>query len=143
MLIAALGWQFQAFLAGFESFRSPLHGSAARVLGYNHWIRVARCSTVISPSILRRFPRFEGSGSTNESDRDEGKLRADARTKNSGRTGGRRHFWRPRPQNRATMAVRGGFDSLLHSFSFFAASSRTYRSVPVFDSIFAWLPGVL
>lgn len=71
MLIAALGWQFQAFLAGFESFRSPLHGSAARVLGYNHWIRIARCSTVIPPSILRRFPRFEGSGSTNESDRDE------------------------------------------------------------------------
>lgn len=75
MLIAALGWQFQAFLAGFESFRSPLHGPAARVLGYNHWIRVARCSTVIPPSILRRFPRFEGSGSTNESDRDEVRTR--------------------------------------------------------------------
>lgn len=141
MLIAALGWHFQAFLAGFESFRSPLHGPAARVLGYNHWIWIPRCSTVISPSILCRFPRFDRSGSRIQTNRIE--VKRNARTKNSGRTGGRRHFWRPRPQNRATMAVRGGFDSLLHSFSFFAASSRTYRLVLVFDSIFAWLPGVL
>lgn len=63
MLIAALGWQFQAFLAGFESFRSPLHRPVARVLGYNHWIRVPRCSTVISPSILRH-----GSGSTDSNE---------------------------------------------------------------------------
>lgn len=63
MLIVALGWQFQAFLAGFESFRSPLHRPVARVLGYNHWIRVPRCSTVISPSILRH-----GSGSTDSNE---------------------------------------------------------------------------
>lgn len=44
----------------------------------------------------------------------------------SERTGGRRHFWRPRPQNRATKAVRGGFDSLLHSFSFFALAASSH-----------------
>lgn len=138
MLIVLVGSSKRSWPASNHSARLCMdqsRGCWVTIIGYEY--------QGVLPWFLHRFsvtdldPRIR----TNR-DRNEEK-RADARTKNSGWTGGRRHFWRPRPQNRATMAVRGGFDSLLHSFSFFAASSRTYRLVPVFDSIFAWLPGVL